>query len=106
MALSSSVGNDDEDRRDYHVQKGEREKHLPTEPHDLIVAKSRHAPAEQNLQPAEKPHFQRECPYLQQHDREMRQQPGDPPGKMKPVEHEIGHLPATEEKCRGEPGGG
>src|SRR5436309_1969509 len=36
----------------------------------------------------------------------MRQQPGLPPGKMKSVAHEIGYLPAAEEKRRHQTGGG
>src|SRR5262245_55357408 len=87
------------------VQQGEREEHFPTQPHHLIVAKSRHTPTQQNLQPAEKQDFERNRRYLQRDNREVGEQYFFSPRKVKPLGHEIGNLPAAEEQRRHETSG-
>src|SRR5919108_792576 len=96
--LKGLLYGDDHDCSYDHIQKSERQKHFPTEPHHLIIAKSRHAPTQQNLQPAEKDNFDDKRAHLQQYDPKMRERDRLAPRKVKAVAHEVGNLPPAEKQ--------
>src|SRR5581483_4990861 len=52
-------------RRNYQVRDGERQQHLPSKCHQLVVAKARQSPAHPDIQKDKKEHAQREPEHRQ-----------------------------------------
>src|ERR1700687_3512398 len=83
-----------------HVGKPDRHQPLPSEAHQLVVAKARQRPAYQDLEPAEDDGFDHEGDDAEDRDQDLRQRQMSAAGKVKAVAIEPRHLPSAEKKYR------